>query len=88
MISVWIPLTLGCPRLVVVIVGAAKTWVAIGRCMLIVTMVSSIGQTGHVGIVEVDVGGFGRLAVGVVVSVVMVVVVMVVVGVRHCVRSR
>lgn len=86
MISVWIPLTLGCPGLVVV--GAAKTWVAIRRCMLIVTMVSSVGQTGHVGIVEVDVGGFGRLAVGVVVAVVMVVVVMMVVGVGHCIGSR
>ncbi len=88
MISVWIPLTLWCAGLVVVVVGAAQTWVAVGRCVFIVTMVSSIGQTGHVGVVEVDVGGFGRLAVGVVVAVVMVVVVVMVVGVGHCVGSR
>lgn len=56
--------------------------------MFIVAMVSSVGQTGHVGIVEVDVGGFGRLAVRIVVAVVMVVVVMMVVGVGHCVGSR
>ena len=56
--------------------------------MLIVAVVSSIGQTGHVGVVEVDVGGFGRLAVGVVVAVVMVVVVVMVVGVGHGVGSR
>lgn len=85
MISIWIPLTLGGPGLVVV--GAVKTWVAIRRCMLIVTMVSSVGQTGHVGIVQVDVGGFRRFAIGVVVAVVMVVVMMVV-GVGHCVGSR
>jgi len=56
--------------------------------MFVVAMVSSIGKTGHVGVVEVDVGGFGRLSVGVVVAVVMVVVVMVVVGMGHCVSSR
>lgn len=88
MLSVLIPLTLGCPGLVVVVVGAAMTWVAIGRCVFVVTMVSSVGQTGHVGIVEVDVGGFGRLAVGVVVAMVMVVVVMMVVGVGHRIGSR
>jgi len=55
--------------------------------MFIVTMVSSVGQTGSVGVVEVDVGGFGRLSVGVVVAVVMVVVVVMVVGVGHCVGS-
>lgn len=85
MLSVPLPLTLGCPRLVVVVVGAASTRVAVGRCVFIVVMVSSIGNTGHVGVVEVDVGGFGRLAVGVVMAVVMVVVVVMVVGLGHCV---
>lgn len=56
--------------------------------MLIVSMVSSVGQSGHVGVVEVDVCGFRRLAVGVVVAVVMAVVVVMVVGVGHCVGSR
>lgn len=57
--------------------------------MFVVAMVSSVGQTGHVGIVEVYVGRFGRLSVGVVVAVVMVVVVvMMVVGMGHCIGSR
>lgn len=43
MLGVLIPLALGCPGLVVVIVGAAMTWVAIGRCVFVVTMVSSVG---------------------------------------------
>lgn len=55
-----VPLSLGRPGLVVV--GVAKTRVTVWRRMLVVTMVSSIGQGGHVGVVEVDVGGFGRLA--------------------------
>lgn len=49
---------------------------------------SSVGQTGHVGVVQVDVGGFRRFAVGVVVAVMMVVMVMTVVGVSHCISSR
>lgn len=61
------------------------TWVAVRRCMFIVTMVSSVGQDGHVSIVEVDVGGFRRLAIRVVVAVVMVAVV-VMVGHRVCSR--
>lgn len=85
MISVWLPLTLGGLGLLVVVVGAAETWVAVGWCMLIVPMVSSVRQAGHVGVVEVDVGGFWRFAVGVVVAVVMVVML---VGVGHCVSSR
>lgn len=56
--------------------------------MFVVAMVSSIGQTGRVSIVEVDVGRFGRLAIGVVVAVVMVMVVMMMVGVRHCIGTR
>lgn len=84
--SVWIPLTLRRPGLVVV--GAAVTRVAVWRRVLIVTMVTPVGQTGNVGVVEVDVGGFGGLAVGVVVAVVVVMMVMVVVGVGHCVGPR
>lgn len=53
--------------------------------MIVVAMVSSVRKAGHVSIVQVDVGGFGGFAVGVVVSVVMVVVVMAVVGMGHCV---
>lgn len=49
---------------------------------------SSIGHTGHVGIVQVDVGGFRRFAIGVMVAVVMVVVVMMVVGMGHCISPR
>lgn len=64
------------------------TGVAVWRCVLIVTMVTSIGQTGNVGIVEVDVGRFGGLAVGVVVAVVVVMMVMMVVGVGHCIGPR
>lgn len=56
--------------------------------MFIITMVPSVGQDGRVGVVEVDVGGFRGLAVGVVVAVVMVVVVVMVIGVGHCVGSR
>lgn len=80
-----IPLTLRRPWLDVVVVGPAQTWVPVGRRVVVVAMVSSVGKAGYVGVVQVDVGGFGRLAVGVVVSVVMVVVVMVVVavGVGH-----
>ena len=48
--------------------------------MLVVAVVAAVGQAGHVGVVEVDVGGLGRLPVGVaVVVVVAAVVVMVVV---------
>lgn len=88
MTSVLVPLTLRGSGLFIVVVGPAMTWVSIGRCVLIVVMVSSVGQTGHVSIVEVDVGGFGRLAVGVVVAVVVMVVVMMVVGVGHGIGSR
>lgn len=56
--------------------------------MFIIAVVSSVGQTGHIGIVEVDVGGFGRLAIGVVVAVVMVMVVMMVARVGHRVCPR
>lgn len=58
--------------------------------MIVVAVVTSVGQTGHVGVVEVDVCRFRRLVVGVVVSVVMVVVVVVamVVGLGHGVGSR
>lgn len=71
--SVWIPLTLRRPGLVVV-GAAAVARVAVGRRVLVVMMVSSVGQAGHVGVVQVDVGGLGGLAVGVVVAVVVVVV--------------
>lgn len=63
--------------------------VAIGRRMLVVAVVvSPVGQAGYVGVVEVDVGGLGRLAIGVMVAVVIVVVMVVVgVGVGHGVGS-
>lgn len=54
--------------------------------MLIVAVVPTIGQAGHVGVVEVDVGGFGRLAVGVPVVVVVVVVAVMVMVVVVVVR--
>lgn len=56
--------------------------------MIVVAVVTSVGQTGHVGVVEVDVCRFRRLVVGVVVSVVMMVVVAMVVGLGHGVGSR
>lgn len=86
----WIPLTLRRPGLVVV-GAAAAAWVAVGRSVLVVMMVSPVGQAGHVGVVQVDVGGLGGLAVGVVVAVMVVVVVVVsvmVVGVGHGVGAR
>ena len=85
--------------------GPAVARVAVGRrggggvvvvaALLLVVVVAAaaaaaaVGQRGGVGIVQVDVGGLGRLAVGVVVVVVVAVVVVVVrvvvvvVGVRH-----
>ena len=88
MVSVWSPLSFGRATrrwlVVVGVVGAAtvsRVTVGGGRSVLVVAVVvpSSVGQTGHVGIVQVDVGGLGRLAVGGVV----VVVAMVVVRVGH-----
>ena len=76
------PLSLGRPgRLVVVVVTAAVSRVTVGgRRVLVVAAVPAVGQAGLVGVVEVDVGGLGRLAVG---GVVVMVVVVVVVGLGH-----
>lgn len=72
MVSVWSPLSLrrAARRWLVVVrvVGAAtvsRITVGGGRSVLIVAVVvsSSVGQTGHVGVVQVDVGGLRRLAV-------------------------
>lgn len=81
-----VPLSLGRPGPIVV--GVTKTWVPVWRRVLIVTMVSSVGQRGYVGVVEVDVRGLGRLAVGVVVAAVVVMVVVMVVVVGHRIGSR
>lgn len=54
-------------------------------------MVPPIGQAGHIGVVQVDVGGLGGLAVGVVVAMMVMVVVVamvVVVGVGHGIGTR
>ena len=75
-------MSLGGPGLVVV--GVTKTWVPVWRRVLIVAVVSSIGQRGYVGVVKVDVCGLGRLAVGVLVAAVVVMVVVV----RHRIGSR
>lgn len=72
------------PGLVIVIIGA--THIAVGRQVLIVAVVPAVGQAGHVGVVEVDVGGLGRLAVGVGMVVVVVVVAVVVMVVVMVVR--
>lgn len=84
--SVWVPLRGAV--LFIVVAGAAVSWVAIGRRVLIVAVMPPVGQTRHVGVVEVDVGGLGGLAVGVVVAVAVAVVVVMVVGVGHGVGSR
>ena len=81
------PLSLWRPgRLVVVVVTAAVSRVTVGgRRVLVVAPVPSVGHAGLVGVVEVDVGGLGRLAVGG--GVVVMVVMVVVVGLGHGVGS-
>lgn len=55
---VCLPLAMWRPGLLV-FPGVVRSGVSVGWCMRVVAIMASIGQAGHVSIVQIDVGGLG-----------------------------